>query len=157
MFLHAPTHPPTHQRFLTPADSLGPFTSQRKMKPMPKVLFRSSIPFPKPEEKGVKRSSEHLTINVIPEEGKGALPSQTKLQPFTRPQALMLKLQLIQYHGACCPLVASTLTCKRKRHLLPNQWREGKIEGKLALGSLRKQHTLPHISPTEGILRDSRI
>lgn len=33
----------------------------------------------------------------------------------------MLKPQPIRNHGACCPLVASTLTCKRKTHLLPSQ------------------------------------
>lgn len=40
--------------------------------------------------------------------------------------------------------MASTLTCKRERHLLPTQWGEGKTQGKLALGSPRKQaHPTP--------------
>lgn len=50
---------------------------------------------------------------------------QTKLEPFTSLQAQVPKRQPICFHGACCPLVAFTLTCKRKRHLLPKQWREG--------------------------------
>lgn len=32
-----------------------------------------------------------------------------------KPPVQVLKLQPLCYHGACCPLVVSTLPCKRKR------------------------------------------
>lgn len=72
------THPPISASSLLLC-SLWPFTSRRKMKPKPQVLFRGSTPFLKLKEKAVKGCSERPPINVTSEEGSGVLPSQTKL------------------------------------------------------------------------------
>lgn len=67
----------------------------------------------------------------------------------------MPKLQPIRYHGACCPLVAATLTCKRKIRSYPTSG-EGKRTGENRSGEAPgSKPTLPH--PTVGILRGSRI
>ena len=105
------------------------------MKPAPQVPFRSSSPFSTLGEKQAKRRSERRPIHFNSEEGR---PSHTKLPairetPSTNAEAAAHSIprRLLPPSGrhpdmqeeealknsTCCPLVVSTLTCKRKRHL----------------------------------------
>lgn len=92
-------------------------------------------PFPKQQEKAGKEAPESLPSDATSQKGNSS--------PKPHPAIAIHKLaETICHHGACCPLVVSTLTCKTKSQGYQmgreEDWRE------LALGSPRKQvHPTP--------------
>lgn len=146
------THPPTHQGVLAPAEQpVSLHIPKEDEAKAPGAVQR--LPFPKLEGKEVKRCSECPPGSVVSEEGSGVSKPGQALA-IHKPPAQVPKLQPICYHGACCPLVALTLTCKRKKPATkPVEPRAA--WGKLALGNPRPP--LPHLSPKEGIVSGSSI
>lgn len=66
---------------------------------------------------------------------------QSSSKPGQVPKRKVPKLQPIRYHGAYCPLVAATLTCKRKIHSYPTSGEKERGLGKTGLG--RPQEASP--------------
>lgn len=97
--MHPPTATNAFQLLLS-----GPFLSPRRRREQkPQVLPRASIPFCKAGGKGGEELLQFWPFG---------LPIQSEPQPSTSMDPSQVLSPSIT--GACCPLVTTTLTCRRK-------------------------------------------
>lgn len=147
LFFHVSTHPPTSASSLLPS-SLQPFTSRRKMKPKPQVLLGGS-PCPKPEEKEVKRCSEHPPISVISEEGSRVSKPGRALAIHKPPStSAVIAAHLLPW--CLLPPSGLTLTCKRKKPATKPVERRVDSGENWPWETPGSRPTLPHLRPKGG-------
>lgn len=108
LFLHASTATNASQCLLSSPLFL---TSPRRQQ-KPEVSSRASIPFPTAGGKGGEELLPWWPFSTISEEENGSSKSDCT-QPSTS-WILSAKAKVHPSPGSCCPLVTSTLTCRRK-------------------------------------------